>query len=220
MLPNSVTTLSARLHSIHGGRAVAKPLTPGDNLEIPSARRYRDQSSQPRWIGHKAVLVRQAGRDRCENSHSAPSYRRGVAVDAVAKDWRLDLYGEHDRGGGSAFRKACRRMGICRAVDPRKPRAERARALVLAPGEHMAADRRDRHRQYLCPRSYGDGEWPARFKRTIGRPLPAGCRSVAPADGPRHPRPHLRQAGGDDASLSQSDARGAVPGADAARDSP
>ena len=58
------------------------------------------------------------------------------------------------------------------------------------------------HRQHLRPRPDGDGERPARPHRAVGRPLSARRRRVASADGARAARPHLRQAGRDDARLS------------------
>ena len=117
---------------------------------------------------------------------------------------------------GAEFATTGRRLGIFRAVAAGKPRPQRAGAFVLAARQYAEPDRRARHRQHLRPRPDGDGERPARARRAVRRPVSARDRRLARADGRGAARPHLRQAGRDDARLSDGDGAGALCRAGAA----
>ena len=172
--------------------------------------------ARPEIIGNLAVAVLGNGwRQRPLSDGSCRSAREERAPMELGK---LGVWLSMDSmtaAEAAAFAKRVEEWGYAALMDPREPRAKCAGALLLAARQHPEADRRDRHRQHLRPRPDGHGEWPAQPRRAIRRPFSARRRCVASADGAGSARPHLRQAGRDDARLSRSHARGALSGADA-----
>ena len=95
------------------------------------------------------------------------------------------------------------------------PESRGRNALVLSSWllcQHQTANCSDRNRKHLRARPDGDGGRSAHARRAIRRPLSAWRRGVAPADGRRRARPHLREARRDDARLSAGNAGRALSG--------